>query len=874
MRRSLAALALASLALFGVLYWIASRPDTDAHEAGPEAMRHEPTAPPAIEPPQLDSATDRAAPPETRVEIEAEPEAPPTEEPVTAVVDLAELRGRFLLPDGRPANDVALKLHGWQANSERVMKYGAPKDWPEIEARTDADGRFSIRFDPPLAFQFVLDAKLAGCAGVSWRWSSLPPRELTDVGEISLVRSGVVRGRIVNAKGDPVPGDWRVYGEAATNARVEGRDKTRVISATNPVTAEFVLEGLPPGSASLKADSRITNWIDGPSVEVRAGEEVVANIVYDGPDNSRRIVVVTFCRPLHVFTNPASGSIVLRAAGEERVAKKIPNSSQSWSFEDLEPGAYDIEIRDPLFEPWSQLGVRTGSSVNAHLRPNGAVQLSVVDSDGQAIEDYRLRVSFPQNGLNSGGMSFSFSPNEFELRGPGDPLPPDGLYRGMIPADVEMDSPFAGLEGIDTPLPKRKSPGEFVLLVDAPGRGIGETRVEALGVGETRLVTVRLASTATIAGRIVGIPAEQLEDVSVVIADASAGIDGAVEYVEGVSGSNYDEDFRAETHADAEGRFSFDGLAAGSYSVVARFHHDFIAVRDKVEVVGGQTREIELDPGVYGAIEGRILAHPDDLENAWVEALGAGFYDPFAGGWSTFDGEAPPRARVDSDGRFRIAPLSAATYELTLRLSKRPLPKDTKRWHGADGGTLLGSVVLPGPVVVTPVFDRTVQRLGAIHVAVQIDGERASGWTVSAKSVTNDPAHTRHATAEVASDGIARLTRLEPGSWRVGVVASDNTWSSWTSSPAELTPGGELEFSISASRHPGRILMLDEKTGAPRANEWLHWQHSDGSARLETDANGYVDLLLPAGSYTAIRNKSRAKVEWTATGPVPAEIRL
>jgi hypothetical protein len=879
MRKPLVTLTLFALAIVLLAVWFATRSSDGLQDssAAADASRLPPDwiAAPAVEPLEI-AAPQPSAPSRSSVEVvDAAPQEIEPESPALGEV-LAELRGRFLLPDGRPASGVALRVNGWEGNSELVMKHGLPLDWIDPETTTDADGRFTFRFDPPLAFQFTLNAALAGHANLSWRWDSLPPREVTDIGEVALIRSGVVRGRVVDARGVAAPGAWRVYGETARTHLDEGRGATGTSASTDPVTAEFLLEGLPPGPAKLKLYSRIANWIDGPRVEVRAGQEVTADVVYDGPDNSRRIVLGTFHNPFHVFSNPVSGSIVLHGAGEKRIAKRIAGSSQSWSFEDLEPGAYDIEIRDPLFEPWRQNGVRTGTPVDAHLRANGAVQLTVVGVDRSLVEDYRLRISFPQDAATPDGTNFSFSPNEFELRAAGEPRPNGGIFRGMIPAGIAMDSGFEGLEGFAKPAFQRTSPRAFVLHVDAPGHGTGQARVEGLNVGETRLVIVQLTSTAAIVGRITGVSADLLEGVSIVLADERVGVDGATEFVEGITGMSEDLYFRAETRTDRDGGFSFGRLHAGAYVLVARFHHEFTVARSSAILQPGETLELELDAGSYGAIEGRILAPSNDLENAWVEALGVGHHDPFAGGWSIFDGEPPPRARVDADGRFRIAPLHTRTYELTLHHSSRELPKDRKRWASRfAGGARLGAVPLLAHEVAYAEFDLSQQRRGTIHVRTQVDGEPAFGWRVHAKPATSESApRTTSTSTLVGSDGVAHLELLEPGTWSVGVVANEDGWSSWAATPVELAPGAVREVQLDVVRHAGRVRVLRAADGEPRARSRVRWVHEHGETQLTTDSHGMLELRLPVGTYFATANGNSVTIEWTAAGPVPPEIKL
>ncbi len=878
MRRTSLTVALIALAALLLALWLVMRADDPVASTAAAPIAPAPAVP-AAEPQQLElaAAETPADSTATSPRVETVVAAPtPDELPQPAKrADLAELRGRFLLPDGRPATGVALEVRGWQANFERVIKHGLPNDWRNLDASTDDDGRFALAFDPPLAFQFTLSAKLADHASVSWRWSALPAREVTDVGEVTLQRAGGVRGRVVDAKGAPVPGDWRVYGESLAKGEFEGRDTTRVSALTDASTAEFALEGLPPGGVELKLHSRLANWINGPRITVRAGEDVMADIVYDGPDNSRRIVVVTFHKPFHVFSNPVSGSTVLRGTGEERVAEKIAGSSQSWSFEDLEPGAYDIEIRDPFFEPWIQRGVRTGTSVNANLRASGAVRLSVLDPQGRAVDDYRLRVWFPQERQSPDGSSYSFSPSEFELRQAGAPAPEGGLWRGMIPAGVALNSPLAGVEGFQG-AQTRKSPSAFVLRVNVAGYATAEARVEALGVGETREVQVQLASAASVRGRIRGVPRELVEGVSVVLADAKVGVAGAEWYRPGLPSDERRSELHMETHSDADGHFSFDGVRAGSYVLVARFHRDFTVARDDLSVQAGETLEVDLQAAAFGAIEAQLVAPPSDLEHAWIEARARGRFDDDPDEWSISHGPPYPRTAVDADGRARLAPLRPATYRLTLHHSLTPLSGPGESWRTRfGGGQPLGEVTVVGAAVARSTFDLMALQRGSIHVQARVDGAPAVGWRVHAEFTSElDPSRLLRTSALVDADGFARLKQLEPGAWRVGILGEDRSWSSWTTAPSTLAPGDALTLRLDVDRIRGRVRVLDAQTGQPRAKTWIDWRHSGSSARVETDSSGELELLLPVGSYSAGRNTAPTTVEWTASGPVPAEIRL
>lgn len=99
-----------------------------------------------------------------------------------------------------------------------------PDDWEDLGADTDQDGRFALRFEPPRAFQFTLDAKTPGYSEASRRWGEIPPGDVVDVGEVTLLRAGVIEGQIVDGNGNPLTGPgWMVYADNDVS-RIGGRN--------------------------------------------------------------------------------------------------------------------------------------------------------------------------------------------------------------------------------------------------------------------------------------------------------------------------------------------------------------------------------------------------------------------------------------------------------------------------------------------------------------------------------------------------------------------------------------------------------------------------------------------------------------------------
>ena len=298
----------------------------------------------------------------------------------------AEIQGRFLLPDGSPATGVGVRLKGMRSNSDLVIKYGLPENWKDpAPIITDAEGRFSIRFEAPLAFQFFLDAKLASYAEVSWRWSvtsdEIYPGKIMNVGTIALRETGTIAGYLLTPDGSPPAGEhWWIYADCDYRPPGPGGDETRISAQPDPSTGYFRMADVPPGRVQLKASSPIAARGTRAEIDVVAGQEAEVELIYRGPDVGSRIVITPSVRPFHFFdTSPES--ITLSGQKGALTSRKVPGSARSFSFDDLSPGVYTATIDDPRFLPWSQGGLHPGQVVDPHLIGRGRLALEVRDAD-------------------------------------------------------------------------------------------------------------------------------------------------------------------------------------------------------------------------------------------------------------------------------------------------------------------------------------------------------------------------------------------------------------------------------------------------------------------------------------------------------------
>jgi hypothetical protein len=766
--------------------------------------------------------------------------------------NLAELKGRCLLPNGSAASGVSIQVHGWTANQERVIQHGVPDHWEDPNTTTDTDGRFSIRFDPPLAFQFVLDASTPGYAKASWRWIEIKPGEVKDLGDVQLLRGGTITGRIVAANGKVQKDGWSVHAQSAGGGsdldRGGGRDTTREQAEIDPATGEFRLEDVPPGSTKLSAYSRIANWTDGPTVEVRAGEVIDATIRYAGPDNSARIVVVTFTKPFFVFSFQV-GDILLRGPSlEPRRATKVAGSSQSFGFDDLPPGRYSVEINDPKFLPWSKDGVEPGTRVEAHLKGSAAVRLEIVDAQtSQPVAATSVKVRFDK---------VNFRPNEFLILEPGKKAPAGGLFDGLIPSDQ-------------------------TLIVSAEGYADCEVPAPDLKPNEVRPLRAAMTHGTRIAGRVViGEARAPGADVDVELGDVRDGTGG-------LGGIGSDPKPGSHVRTDSDGRFVFSTVSPGKHTVRASIS-PLLAAQVEVDVSAGADKlDVELALPAHSYLAGRLIAP----EGASFEGLSL-FALPAADAHADVDEIAWEAGgdkvnAVAADGTFRIGPLALGEARVSLRLASATLPFG---FHGStrtQAATIdLGRVTIVAGAETKHDFDLRANFPGRIEVTLRVNGMPAPGPVIEVRDEKDSRSIEGAATA--GPDGRAATNPLACKSYHLLVRAVDYAWFYLAPASVTVKPGELASTSIDVPLVEGVLQMLDDNGMAARVVKKMAIRSEDddplrpvATASISTDSDGRLQLKLPPGSYRLFSGEgfikpgaSSVRFDMTPTGPVPASVEI
>jgi hypothetical protein len=856
MRKSLALLL--ALPVLLVLLWLAL--GRGARAPAPEPALPAPVAESKPAPPAaVESAPDAAD--AQRVEATAQPERTSVPAPAAQPAEplLAELRGRFVLEGGAPAAGAKILVHGWESNNERVLKYGRPKEeWKNRTAECDADGCFTLRFDPPRAYQFTLEASYAGCVTAHWRWGEIEPASKKDLGETLLPRGGAIAGRVVDAQGRSTRDAWQVYADALGVSKGDGSDASRAYTAADKETGQFRLEGLPPGQVELKAHSELANWIEGPKVEVRAGETAEANIQYTGPDNSRRITVVTFARPFYTFDSDVD-EIVLSAPGmEPRKAQKIARSSQSFSFDELEPGSYSITIDDPKFKPWRKDGVQPGQRVSAKLVGASAASLAVLDAATRApVARYSLRARFDES---------RWHPNEFEIFGPDRDPPAGGLVEGLLPVPQ-------------------------TLIVVAEGYAPCELSLAGLKAGELRPLTAELRKGATLVARVLQADGRTPIAGLTVTLEPSAPADqdqGSLRIL-GSPGS------QREATSAADGSASFPATPPGTYNLRAEVSPGLAAELDGVAIAAADTRkdcELVLPPN--GWLVGRVLGLDAAAAAGCSLVILSQGLSPEERGMlqarAQFDRKGPQNP-VAADGSFRAGPLRAGKSEVTFQFPSVQVHQGPNSSFGMPGASIeLGLVEIPAGGELRRDFDLRGKLPGRVEADVLVNGVPAAGAQVSVSSTDQVQ---RQGMIALDEHGHGSSGPVVAGPVRFDLSSAEGDWSwtppgSWT-----ITSGETLRVRWDVPLAKGALQFVDEISGLPLAEKQVALAAEADTEGMSswvqriTDKQGRLELQMVPGAYRVQfliefgaggkhdpSPYADTRVDWTSSGPSTSVLKI
>ncbi len=829
---------------------------------------------------------------------EAGLEAPPRGERPGIDPRRVLIRGRALDPDGRPVEGGRVRLDltfcdlrdlGAILAAPRSRGGNPVRTQGCAGGRVDAGGLFEMWYVPEAqGTGHLLSVWTGNEAGDAQAWycPEIEPGSTLDLGDLPLHWLGHVEGRVVDRDGERMRsrGSLRVL---AQSLAATGIDEVGILRSVTVWSWGHFGMSLPAGPARLLLIDRSDRLAGQAYVEVEAGENVRAEIVYRGSEVQQQVWVATsstlgppaLLRPDSIRVH-GSGTIAVRPdpdpEGHER--------SSLFIFSGLSGGPYRVEIDEPGYEPWSVDGPFPGGPiVHARLRGSSAIELWVGDAlTGLPVEPFSARAV----SSTAGGASASPSTD------------PEGSEDG--PAIID-----------------ELTPGDWELSVSAPGYVRARQTVPQLLSNEVRRVGVSLSKGSTAAGTVVDHTGRR----------PVAGV--TVELKPwGHSGSG------RTCRTDDFGRFAFERIPSGSHALSAGFGPDSraslrIDVAGERHIVGLRL----LLPRTQCAV-GRVLApEGSPLEGLVVMASAAPPGAGPAGGYSEAERaelmrefeehdledldpewrrqaqefrslmlraegpeDGPRRIRLEgavgAGGRFQIGPLPPGRAMLTLRLPS-PLPELEGDPRGGGRG-----LFVPG---ILQSVDISVGRNSRADIEL---GDRAPGLllarvrgpepVVGVVVECLDPMGELVMAALTDSGGRARIPMIV-GEWRVAVRTVDCGWRVGLLDPVRVASAKTAEVPIALELATATLRVLDEATGEPLSGTELVWWDPRSGQRISarTGAAGQLTLTLPPGSYSfervaeippteaeggeteAVQERGRAaSVSWTAAGPLQESLRL
>ncbi|MBI4882257.1 MAG: carboxypeptidase regulatory-like domain-containing protein [Planctomycetes bacterium] len=723
---------------------------------------------------------------------------------------VARVTGRFLLEGGAPAAGVLVWIDGrGKGSGFRATRKDSVAFCAGRQGLSGEDGRFLLTIDPDPLQQYALSGRLAGFAGVSWRWSSLAPGELKDIGTVELRRVGVVEGCIVNSRGEAVPGDWSVYISSSNRSPGEGGERTCMSVHADEATAAFRLEGVPAGTATLTARAGFSETIEGPTVEVLGGQTIRADLVYQGPPLARRIAATTFNDLLFTYSAPDLERLRLWGAGDSlRAFEHLDGSAQTYVVDDVEPGFYTVELDDPRFDPVRVDGVRPGTEVKLALRGSAAVRLELLDdATGLPIPSCGLAVR----------MDRAYATvNEFEVWPRNSGIPENGLVDHLIPESQ-------------------------TLILEADGYARTEVPLVDLRPNEVRPVTVRLARGSAVRGhaREGGKPAGLLPLLIFRCTDNPFAFESPVIPA---------ERYVREVVTAVDGSFAFDRVAPGTYDLLARKDWGVVAVLSGIEIDGSNDVEVlAVLPG-EGSLAGRLAGPPQaDYSNLAIRVAPdlVGLERMFSHPGQTPCVEGP----VDAQGRFQVGGIRAGPAHAYLRLPDVVTPSVCVFGISPGATVDLGAVHVVAGETHTAVFDVTDSIPGRLLLSVLVDGVARPDLVFEASTDTGLPGGS--AGGSLGESMPANSGPMLPGSWRLTIRPVDASWRYRHPDAVQVVAGRAVAVPVSIVLRSGEVSVIDPGTKQSLRNQWVEVSFEDGSfcTRSRTDGEGVMSLTLPEGSY-------------------------
>lgn len=824
-----------------IVSWIglsSSEPAADLGDA-PAAVTE--SVAPAAEAAAADLTTSSASSAETveaavpsRVDVPAEVEARST------ATTRAIVRGRVVRSDGQPAVDADVRLHGWEANSERVIRHGKPVGWKDPTPVLDATGSFRFEFDPPPAYQFALDVRAEGHSSLAWRWAELAAGSETDVGLVTLTQGCVVEGDVVDADGRPVSFPVRVRLEIDTRPSRQGGRATDSHAMVDAATGTFRIVDAHPGAARVRALGNDGTSLGDVAVEVTRTAVTRCRIVSSGPDPARAVLLNAQCENLYVFGIEDPRHVVLSGHpdgpldGTAASGGTAPiGGSSSLRWVDLPVGRYSLSIDDPRFLPWTKSEVRTGDVVRATLVGSCSVALTVLDpTTHRPLTPSRVRVRY---------VGANFGPNEFVLADDADGHV-DGVYGGIVP-------------------------GNTLLIVEADGFAPAEIELGKLEPRTTIARSVELARGATLRGRVTAQGSAQgRSGVTVRLRSGRPPEPRALFMAQQL------DDRSRDAVSDANGQFTFEGLMAGPYVLWAQRDQSIATAKEPLDVRAGETLTHDLVIPASGSLRARIVWRaelpPTGIRIAARSPRPDERREPSA--FELFesigDTRKPNVAEVADDGSFAFGAVPVGVVELWLSMPVPNVRFGSGSLMGNPQMFKLANVAIEADRETSAEFDLGANHPGFARVRIATSEPEVAGIDVNARSRIDATSSETRAAGSLNEHGDVVLGPLLPGPYDLLVTHANDAWFTTIEAGISIRAAETTSATHEIALHRGTLALFDAQ-GLPLADRSIAFERLGvRSARWTTNASGRVELVFPTFTGSVVDPSDRATNTRSAQG--------
>jgi large repetitive protein len=720
--------------------------------------------------------------------------------------------GRVVDESGNPVTGAEVTL---ASSAGRFISSG--ENWETFTAESDAEGRFTFHHLSPGMVH--VSARHPGYSNGQLSGVKLPPGQpRLDLGDVTLPAGAAIEGRVVDTRGGPVANakvwiGWHVETSRLDVSRrvvhlqeVAAGPDGRFRIADLPRDQRFDVGATHPDFIEARVSAVAAPTQEPIRIEMKAAHGLHGQVV--GPTGE-----------------PVAGASLLRALGFDVLFSPDPvdplrplgmtDSDGRFAVTGLAPGPFNLQVQADGFQPRRVEGLeipddRDLADLKVVLEPGAWLAVRVLRSDGEPVS----------------GVQVTASPDEKTMQ-----RDPDPFAFTILPSQTDAE----GRCSLSLP-----GPGLYTVAVVSM-RGGPSRQVEA-GLGATE-VELRFPPGTEVSGRALE------EDGSIV--------PGATLKLSSSGNRAY------HALADADGTFTFSGVANGRYDLTA-LDGDRAGRSSRpleVEVTGQPVRnlEVRLGPEKPAAIlTGRLLGlTPGDLGQVVVLAHDEHYLSRIG--------------EVDQEGAYRIEGLAPGEWSVEAHVF--PSGREARGTVEIDAAASGASLDLE--------FSASFLLTGRVF----LDGSPLPGALVVAQS---RPEGSYSQVARTTPDGAFTLGNVPAGTLLVGVVGPDKVGDA---RKIQVSANQEISIAISTGRLSGRvftasgdpvedapIVILGGSAEALAAVEGEQTGSTVPGLRSGSDGS-FVLPRITAGTYTLTVEKegfapTQVTVEVPPGGERAVEIRL